>query len=496
MNVQSIYGIHSSVRRTVRLVKLTTSVRILPGLQIARKFHRTVGNYGYGLPKLTPQQVTGILRANEGSFDYQSNSVRYTESNQLNANTPLEDRRAQAKCTLTNGMLFGVFDGHGGCSCAQAVKERLFGYIAVSLLPPDLLSRYDLACRNNETMDILEWFKYENDYVNQRMNSLYAKSLYKYASETLSIVDIDEEFTVGKALEDACVRLDADISTEALPTGVMGNLNIESLEVAFSGAVSVVAHIDGPHVHIANVGDCRAVLGSVNEDTGDWFATSLSEEHNCDNASERQRILANHPPNEASFVLKTDRLLGQLAPLRAFGDVRFKWRTNDLKHVIKYIDTPFAKDLIPPNYYTPPYLNAVPEISYHRLTPRDRFLILASDGLWDVLTPDKVVKLVGEHTLGKQTVDRFVLPRGEKIALNDLNKLLINRKMGLEMRPVDTNSATHLIRNALGGTSDGLEHRKLSAMLSYPSNIVRYFRDDITVTVIFFDTDYLRTCPA
>ena len=35
----------------------------------------------------------------------------------------------------TDGVLYGVYDGHGGCACAQAVKERLLTYIAVALLP-------------------------------------------------------------------------------------------------------------------------------------------------------------------------------------------------------------------------------------------------------------------------------------------------------------------------------------------------------------------------
>lgn len=65
-------------------------------------------------------------------------------------------------------------------------------------------------------------------------------------------------------------------------------------------------------------------------------------------------------------------------------------------------------------------------------------------------------------------------------------------RAGLAKKPLDKNAATHLIRNALGGTEYGVEHSKLSHMLSLPQDIVRLFRDDITITVIYFDTDYLR----
>ena len=49
-------------------------------------------------------------------------------------------------------------------------------------------------------------------------------------------------------------------------------------------------------------------------------------------------------------------------------------------------------NVVPQFYHTPPYLHAIPEVSYHRLTPRDRFLVIASDGLWDMMTPSQVQK--------------------------------------------------------------------------------------------------------
>jgi pyruvate dehydrogenase phosphatase len=61
---------------------------------------------------------------------------------------------------------------------------------------------------------------------------------------------------------------------------------------------------------------------------------------------------------------------------------------------------------------------------------------------------------------------------------------------------MDRNAATHLIRNALGGTDYGIEHSEIARMLSLPQDKVRLFRDDLTVTVIYFDQEYLRNCPA
>lgn len=93
-------------------------------------------------------------------------------------------------------------------------------------------------------------------------------------------------------------------------------------------------------------------------------------------------------------------------PLRAFGDVRFKWNLELQQTIITSLESTVDLDslnlynYIPPNYLTPPYLDVMPEITHHKLRPQDRFLILATDGLWDELTSQEAVQLVGEHLSG------------------------------------------------------------------------------------------------
>lgn len=210
------------------------------------------------------------------------------------------------------------------------------------------------------------------------------------------------------------------------------------------------------------------------------------------NQSEVERVLKEHPRNESTTVLKMERLLGQLSPLRAMGDFRYKWSKEIMTKVVaKY----FGDQVIPPNYHTPPYLTAKPEVIYHRLTPRDKFLVIGSDGLWDLISPLQVVRLVGEHMSGKVTLSPLKLPR-KNMTLAEINEMLLQRREGLKTKPKDTNAATHLIRNALGGTEYGIDHSKLSQLLTLPEDVVRVFRDDITITVVYFDSEYLRHCPA
>lgn len=70
---------------------------------------------------------------------------------------------------------------------------------------------------------------------------------------------------MNKAIENAFLRLDNDISKEALPKSTNDSLNLKTMSVAMSGAVACVAHVDGPHLHVANVGDSCAVLGKFSK---------------------------------------------------------------------------------------------------------------------------------------------------------------------------------------------------------------------------------------
>lgn len=93
-------------------------------------------------------------------------------------------------------------------------------------------------------------------------------------------------------------------------------------------------------------------------------------------------------------------------PLRSFGDVRFKWSLELQQSVLESLESGIELDFLnlyqytPPNYLTPPYLDVAPQLTYHSLRPQDRFLILGSDGLWDEMSSEEAVRLVGEHLSG------------------------------------------------------------------------------------------------
>lgn len=184
------------------------------------------------------------------------------------------------------------------------------------------------------------------------------------------------------------------------------------LRVALSGCTACVAHISNSVLHVANLGDSRAVLG-VQESDGSWSAVSLTNDHNAQNPDELQRILGEHPQSEWRTVVRHDRLLGLLLPFRAFGDVRFKWSPEMLNRL--YETRPDVMSVVneavrtsPQNYLTPPYLSAVPEVTLHHIRPSDKFLVLATDGLWELMHRQTVIQLVGELLTGQRTESKDV----------------------------------------------------------------------------------------
>ncbi|XP_066534150.1 pyruvate dehydrogenase phosphatase catalytic subunit 1 [Hoplias malabaricus] len=461
---------------------------------LSRKYGTSAARHTY---YLTPPQVNSILKANEYNFKVPEfdgknlSSVMGFDSNQLPANAPIEDRRSAATCLQTRGMLYGVFDGHAGCACAQALSERLFYYIAVSMLPHETLAELENAVESGRALQpILQWHKHPNDYFSREASRLYFSSLRTYWQELLDLSTPGEQPDVAEALVSAFKRLDNDISLEAQVGDPNAFLHYWVLRVAFSGATACVAHVDGNDLHIANTGDGRAVLG-VQESDGSFSALTLSNDHNAQNEAEVQRVKSEHPRSEAKTVVKQDRLLGLLMPFRAFGDVKFKWSIELQRRVLEsgpdqLHENEHAK-FIPPNYHTPPYLTAEPEITRHRLRPQDRFLVLGSDGLWETLHRQEVVRIVGEYLTGVHQQQPITVG-GYRVTLGQMQGLLQERKARISSTFEDQNAATHLIRHAVGSNEFGtVDHERLSKMLSLPEELARMYRDDITVIVVQFN---------
>ncbi|NWI50285.1 PDP2 phosphatase, partial [Calyptomena viridis] len=449
--------------------------------------------------QLSPAQINDILRAGElshGTLDASGStgsSVLRFESNQLASNSPMEDRRSAATCLRTAGMMFGVFDGHAGAACAQALSDRLLHYIAVSLLPRQSLQEIELAVEAMKPVrPLLRWHRHPGDGGDREVTARYFENLRVYWQHLLDL-DAEPGFSLEEAMVCAFKRLDSDISLEVQAPQENELMRNISLQVAFSGATACVAHVDGVHLHVANTGDCRAVLGAREED-GTWSTLPLTRDHNAYDEFEIRRLKREHPRSEEKTLFVNDRLLGILMPSRAFGDVQLKW-SKELQHSVlensSDVEALNIYQYVPPNYHTPPYLTAEPEVTYHKLRSKDKFLVIASDGLWEMLSNEKVVKLVAGH-LTELNVQKPQLTFKKPVNLGYMHNLLVQRK-SRGLASLDQNTATHLIRHAIGSNEYGeMDQDKVAAMLSLPEDLARMYRDDITVTVVYFNSDTIE----
>ncbi len=162
---------------------------------------------------------------------------------------------------------------------------------------------------------------------------------------------------------------------------------------------------------------------------------------------------------------------------RAFGDARMKWSSETQKKLSHLYLGMYPGS----NLKTPPYLTAEPEVTTTPIRPGD-FLIMASDGLWECLTNEEVVGLVGwwrdEKPAVEDTEKPTLLPKElPVVGQPGEDETARYRQWGKWKKFVkrDQNVAVHLVRNALGGSDTDLTAALLSLRPQRARNIMCVF---------------------
>ncbi|XP_009771243.1 protein phosphatase 2C 51 [Nicotiana tabacum] len=161
--------------------------------------------------------------------------------------------------------------------------------------------------------------------------------LHRLVIEEVVEEEDEESINWEKVMRESFVKMDEEVEKNGA-------------EMATMGSTAVVAMVSEEEVIVANCGDSRAVLsrGGV--------TVPLSIDHKPDRPDELDRI-----ENSGGKVINWNghRVLGVLATSRSIGDT-----------------------------YLKPYVIPDPEVKVSKRTDADEFLILASDGLWDVIPND------------------------------------------------------------------------------------------------------------
>ncbi|KAK8566716.1 hypothetical protein V6N13_002406 [Hibiscus sabdariffa] len=191
------------------------------------------------------------------------------------------------------------------------------------------------------------------NYCRQRLHSALAEEIesVKECQRNASITDGCQELW-KKAFTTCFVKVDAEIG---------GQGDQEPVAPETVGSTAVVALICSSHIIVANCGDSRAVLCRGKE------PLALSVDHKPNREDEYERIEA-----AGGKVIQWNghRVFGVLAMSRSIGD-----------------------------RYLKPWIIPDPEVMFVPRVKEDECLILASDGLWDVMTNEEACDLARRRIL-------------------------------------------------------------------------------------------------
>ncbi|KAI6250195.1 Protein phosphatase 2C [Erysiphe necator] len=427
------------------------------------------------LEMITPEQATSKLRRNEESYLVgRGKGVKRYDIVQIPSNDPIEDDHAEkiveiphsrsnasSESSFSDWMFWGVFDGHSGWTTSAKLRQVLINFVA-----RELNTTLQAAVAQNNT-------------------------------------DSPSNEAIHNAIKTGFTRLDDEIVIKNVEKTFKANSKIAAAELlapALSGSCALLSFYDSNSklLHVACTGDSRAVLGRRGEN-GKWTAMPLSEDQTGSNPNEQARIQKEHP--EEDHVIRNGRVLGGLEPTRAFGDASYKWS----REISERLKTSFFGRTPSKLLQTPPYVTAEPVVTSTQVYPeKNDFLVMATDGLWEMLSNEEVVGLVGmwlekqeskesksswaSYLLGGQNnglpvennAQRIISQDGQKVPIRQMQWGLTEEEQRFTVQ--DRNAATHLVRNALGGKNSEM----LCALLSLPAPYSRRYRDDLTVQVIFF----------
>ncbi|KAG8362595.1 hypothetical protein BUALT_BualtUnG0060100 [Buddleja alternifolia] len=144
------------------------------------------------------------------------------------------------------------------------------------------------------------------------------------------------------------------------------------IDTFHSGTTALTIVRQGDIIFLANVGDSRAVLGTTCDD-GNLVAVQLTIDFKPNLPQEAERIMEcrgrvyslDDEPGVHRVWLPHEESPG-LAMSRAFGD---------------YCVKDFG-------------LISVPEVTHRHITNKDQFIVLATDGVWDVISNQEAVQIV------------------------------------------------------------------------------------------------------
>lgn len=214
------------------------------------------------------------------------------------------------------------------------------------------------------------------------------------------IINKVKNFTKNPA--DGLTKAFADMTT---------SLVLSAVNCSFSGTTAVTSWIQDKKIYTANIGDSRAVIGTMKK--GKLVAKDLSTDQKPDNEGEQERILGMNGRVEACKGVLGDPI----------GPARVWLKAQDMPGLA--MSRSFGDDVA-----TSVGVISIPEITEHVIKPEDKMVIWGSDGVWEFISSQEAVNLVGNcknaeaacKLLVKESTARW---KKEEEVIDDISALVV-----------------------------------------------------------------------
>ncbi|OIS99175.1 PREDICTED: probable protein phosphatase 2C 6 [Nicotiana attenuata] len=267
-------------------------------------------------------------------------------------------------CSRSDTTFCGVFDGHGPHGHMVARKVRDY-------LPLLLQSEWETKSCGDQSAASENGNTNGGSHLDEIMDDDLIESVEAENNEKFPEIHMQLKRSILKAFR----SMDKELKLHP------------SIDCFCSGSTAVTLVMQGKDIFVGNVGDSRAVLAMRDKDNS-LMAVQLTVDLKPNLPREaariqkcKGRVFALQDEPEVARVWLPNCDSPGLAMARAFGDFCLK---------------DFG-------------LISVPDVYYHHITERDEFVLLATDGVWDVLSNKEAVDIVAcapsRETAGRALVE-------------------------------------------------------------------------------------------
>ena len=154
-----------------------------------------------------------------------------------------------------------------------------------------------------------------------------------------------------------------------------------SVDTEFSGTTAVVGVIQDDILKVANIGDSRLIIGTLAQDNS-MAAVEVSIDHKPDRPDEEARI--KKKGGRVFAVQYDDGIDGPARVWLAHMDIPGLAMSRSLGDTVAHSCGVISE----------------PELFEKRLSPRDKILIVASDGLWEFVSNQEAIDVAAKYMGG------------------------------------------------------------------------------------------------